>query len=303
LLKLSGATLAMLLLANRRSLREGLRYLFDLWRWQPTPIHPLEPNGPFAICYDLVGKPNAERAQIITTTLQQQGLRVTPIPVPGEALPNLFVRLGGPGPLRLFVAHYDLSRETPSYQGACDNTAAVAALLAATSNLAANPPIRPIGVLFTSAEERGMLGAQAYVAWAQHTKQKIEAAINFDMIGRGHLASRPSALPGIYCWLPLVGELAFDGRTFRRGQPYPQPHPSLLRMIRRAAPGLVEYRRFTARSDSNIFQDAGIPTIAISSSDMAYLDRVWERDSDRIELLDQTNLERARALILALSRS
>jgi hypothetical protein len=34
---------------------------------------------------------------------------------------------------------------------------------------------------------------------------------------------------------------------------------------------------------------------------MAYLDRIWERDTDRIELLDEANLQLAADLIVTLS--
>jgi Iap family predicted aminopeptidase len=64
---------------------------------------------------------------------------------------------------------------------------------------------------------------------------------------------------------------------------------------------LVEYQRFTACSDSNIYQEAGMQTVSISSDNMAYLDRIWERDTDRIELLDEANLQLAADLIVTLS--
>ena len=61
---------------------------------------------------------------------------------------------------------------------------------------------------------------------------------------------------------------------------------------------LVIYRRFTARSDSNVFQEARLPSASLSSDDMYYLDLVWERDADRVELLDEDNLDLARRLVV-----
>jgi hypothetical protein len=141
----------------------------------------------------------------------------------------------------------------------------------------------------------------AFVEHAQQQQIAIAAAINFDMLGRERLAIRPSALPGFYVELPLIGWFAYDGRHIRRGNAYPQPDARLVAQIKRmAGDELVIYRRFTAASDSNVFQDASIPTVSISSADMFYLDTIWERDSDRIELLDQRHLERARQMICQL---
>jgi Zn-dependent M28 family amino/carboxypeptidase len=258
------------------------------------------------MCYQMAACTNAQRCQLIMADLQSVGLLVEQMPVPGEMLPNLFVRLGPDGPLLLLIAHYDKSRETPTYQAASDNTAAVVVLLAALHSLVAGGTAikQPIGVLFTSAEERGLLGAMAFVEHAQQQQIAIAAAFNFDMLGRERLAIRPSALPGFYVELPLFGWFAYDGRHIRRGNAYPQPDAHLVAQIKRVTgDDLVIYRRFTAASDSNVFQDFGIPTVSISSADMFYLDTIWERDSDRIELLDQRHLERAHQMICQLVAS
>jgi Zn-dependent M28 family amino/carboxypeptidase len=289
---------------NLHSLREGCHYLWHLCTWNPVSGQRIQPDGAFGMCYQLAACTNAQRCQLIRADLQALGLLVEQVPVPGEMLPNLFVRLGPDGPLLLLVAHYDKSRETPAYQAASDNTAAVVVLLAALHSLVAGGTAinQPIGVLFTSAEERGLLGAKAFVEHAQQQQIAIAAALNFDMLGRERLAIRPSALPGFYFELPLIGWFVYDGRHIRRGNAYPQPDTHLVAQIKRVANDLVVYQRFTAASDSNVFQDASIPTVSISSADMFYLDTIWERDSDRIELLDQRNLERARQMICQLVR-
>ena len=46
--------------------------------------------------------------------------------------------------------------------------------------------------------------------------------------------------------------------------------------------------------DANVFQEAGFPAVSLSSDNMYYPDLVWERDSDRIELLDEDSLSLAR---------
>lgn len=295
-----GAWLGAALVGNWRGLAEGLRYLRDLRSWRPAAVAPVRPDGPFGVCHGLAKQDNAGRLARIVAELRAAGLAPDELPVPGE-LPNLLVRFPRDGPATLLVAHYDKSRETPAYQGAADNTAAVGVLLALARVLAQRPPARAVALLFSSAEERGLLGARAFQRDMGRLGLALESVVNLDMLGRGGLATRPSAPAGIYVWLPLLGLLVYDGRTLRRGQPYPPPDPALLARLDAAAPRpLLHYRRFTAYSDSVVFQAAGLPTVSLSSDDMAYLDRVWERDSDRIELLDERHLALALELLLRL---
>jgi hypothetical protein len=296
---LAGLALGVCLGRNRRSLLEGLRYVCQWLAWDPGQVTPVAPGGDFGVCHRLAQLDNTARQALIIDWLRELGLVPDLIPIPGERLPNLLVRFHARGPYSLFVAHYDKSRETAGYQAASDNTAAVAALLAAARDLAHQPPRRPLALLFTAAEERGLKGARAFMGWAAEQPWDVSEVINLDMIGRGRLASRPSALPGFYFWLPGLGEMAFDGRKLRRGRAYALPDAGLVARLRAVlGEELVSYRRFTARSDSNVFQEAGLPTVSLSSDDMYYLDRVWERDADRVELLDEDNLNLARRLVV-----
>lgn len=128
---------------------------------------------------------------------------------------NVAARLPGRGVLAneaiVLVAHYDhlgfggpgsgsrlprLERITPQlHPGADDNASGVAALWLAGERLmqqsrwsrpeANEAPRRTILLLFTSAEERGRLGARAWLAsYAAHRTLKPAAMINLDMVGR-----------------------------------------------------------------------------------------------------------------------
>ena len=291
--------LAVFLGRNLRSLLEGLSYLRQKWAWDPDGVSPVDPGGDFGVCHELVRLSNLDRQHVIVHCLRDLYLTPILIPIPDEPLSSVLALLHDSGPYTLFVAHYDKSRETAAYQAAADNTAAVCAVLAAARDLAGDPPLRPVAFLFTGAEERGLKGARGFLSWASAQGLAIEEVINFDMIGRGKLASRPSALPGFYFWLPGMGHMVFDGRGIVRGRSYPHPDPHLLSRLKRVlGDELVIYQRFTARSDSNVFQAAGIPTVSLSSHNMYYLDLVWERDADRIELLDENNLNLARRLVV-----
>ncbi|MFP4438851.1 MAG: M28 family metallopeptidase [Chloroflexaceae bacterium] len=284
-----------------RGIAEGLRYLWQMCTWRPGAVVPITPAGRFGHCHALVCRDNAGRYAYILATLREPGLEPEQIPVPGEPWPNLLLRLGPTGDCMLFVAHYDKSRETPTYQGASDNSAAVSVLLTVAHDLAAHPPRRPVALLFSAAEERGCLGAHAFLAWAQRQDMILSEVINLDMLGRDRLAIRPDAVPGFAFRLPWLDRLVYDGQRLRRGSAYPHPDQALVRRLQQlAGRKLLVYRHFTARSDSGVFQAAGLPTVCISSSNIYYLGLVWEQDSDRVELLDARNLELAHWFILAV---
>lgn len=303
LLLAAALAVTLVLVRNLRSLREGLSFLRQMRDWDVDDVRLLDPAGAFGVCYDLVRLATAARQDFVVRWLREFSLTPTLVPIPGEPLSNVLVRFGDEGPVTLFVAHYDKSRETADYQAASDNTAAVCVLLAAARDLAGDLPPRPAAFLFTAAEESGLKGARGFLSWAQAQELAIAEVINLDMIGRGRLASRPSALPGFYFWLPGLGQVVFTGRGLMRSQPYPLPDAGLISRVKAAlGDDLITYRRFTARSDSNVFQEAGIPTVSLSSDDMYYLALVWERDVDRLELLDERNLDLARRFVVDYAR-
>ncbi len=285
---------------NLGSLAEGVRYVRHALAWQPRAVRPVDVAGPFGLCYALSCRTNAERHALIVHEIERLGLDYTLIEIPAEPLPNVLVTLGGRGPYTLFAAHYDKTPDDSTCQAAADNTAAVVVLLAALRELAPDSRVRPTAFLFTGAEETGLRGARAFVAWAAQHGFEVAEAINLDMLGRGQIAARPSALPGFYFWLP---GLVYDGRGVSRGQPYAHLDPALVARLRAVlGDELVVYRRFTAQSDSNVFQQAGWPTVCLSSDDMYYLNRVWGRETDRVELLDERHLERARRFVVNYAR-
>lgn len=288
----------VLIAGNLSSLWDGVRYVRHALAWRPRAIQSVNPQGPFGLCYALSCRTNAERHALIVREIEGLGLAYALIEVPGEPLPNVLVALGGRGPYTLFAAHYDKTPDDPACQAAADNTAAVVVLLAALRDLAPDSRVRPAAFLFTGAEETGLKGARAFVAWAAQHGFEVAEVINLDMLGRGKIAARPSALPGFYFWLPGMGELVYDGRGIARGEPYAQLDPALLARLRAVlGDELVVYRRFAAQSDSNVFQQAGWPTVCLSSDDMYYLNLVWGRETDCAELVDERHLELTRRFV------
>ncbi|MEL6349985.1 MAG: M20/M25/M40 family metallo-hydrolase, partial [Myxococcota bacterium] len=101
-------------------------------------------------------------------------------------LTNLEARLLRPGPEILVSAHYDSVATGP---GAGDDAAGVAAMIEVARILSARPDPPAVRMVFTDAEELGLLGMKAYAA-QDGIFDNVRAAINIE--GRG--ARGPSLL-------------------------------------------------------------------------------------------------------------
>ncbi len=92
--------------------------------------------------------------------------------------PDLVMRFGtGSGKALLVMAHYDTVAGSP---GAVDNAAGVAVVLELARVLAAEPPSQPVMLVFTAAEEIGLVGAEALAA---EYADRTSFAIALDLIG------------------------------------------------------------------------------------------------------------------------
>jgi hypothetical protein len=294
----AGVVLGLLVLPNLATLGEGWLYLRQARAWQPQAVTPLASAGPDAVIWELARADNRGREEIIRQRLGALGLTPRLLPIEGEERPNILLTWGDAGPYTLWVAHYDKMPDDPAFPAAADNTAALGVLLAVAQEWATNPPRRPTAFLLTAAEERGAIGAASFVRWAQETAFPLREVISLDMLGRGHLAARPAASAGLYFWLPLAGQLVYDGRAVQRASAYALPDAALVERLRAVAgEELVVYRRFAVAGDANVFQQTGLPTVTLSSADIYYLNLVWQRDTDRVELLDARHLDVARRLL------
>jgi hypothetical protein len=84
-------------------------------------------------------------------------------------------------------AHYDHlgMRNGEIYFGADDNASGVAGVLAVASHLSQVTPQNNLVYAFFDGEEKGLLGAHAFVKQATIPLEKIAVNVNFDMIARG----------------------------------------------------------------------------------------------------------------------
>jgi Zn-dependent M28 family amino/carboxypeptidase len=130
---------------------------------RPTPLAEVaaDDDRPLALTALLEGRGNSEREAAVAWYLARRGAtvarhRFATFEGSGE---NLSVDVGGGDRVLVLIAHHDA---VPGSPGANDNAAAVGVLLHLLPRLVVPPRLR-VRLLFTAAEERGYLGARAYV--------------------------------------------------------------------------------------------------------------------------------------------
>lgn len=291
-----------LLAVNVNSLDDGILYLRDMLAYAETPAQPLNESGRFGFCKQFVSLRNAQRAQFIENFLDARGIAFERLPIYDTKFDNIFVPFSSRGPYTIYSAHYDKFFDEPEYQGASDNSAAVCMLLIVADELNKQHPEKPIALLFTGEEENGLVGAKAFYEYATKNDLQVAQVLNFDSMGRAGLAARASGeRSGFVFTIPLLGEFVYDGRQLAPASIYRQPDSKLLAQLSRLAP-ITVLDRMVAKSDGTYFQDQGWNAINFTSDDLYYLNETWHTYQDRVELLDESNLQRAVDLMLAFAR-
>lgn len=171
---------------------------------------------------------------------------------------NLIGRIPGTQPdagAVLLLAHWDHLGECPGpdtrdtiCNGAADNASGLAVMLELARRLKANGPLaRDIYVLATTAEEGGLLGAQAFVKDPPLPLSAIVAAFNFDMVALapagsavGFVGRGRTPLDAV-----ILDQVAAAGRT---------PGDQALA------------DSFVQRQDGWALLEAGVPTVLLSST-------------------------------------
>lgn len=103
--------------------------------------------------------------------------------IPGQRNPEEFI---------VVTAHYDHIGMTGRriFNGADDNASGVAALLALADSLQKTPPNHSVIFLATDAEEKGLIGANAFVSDPPVNLQQIKVNLNLDMLSQGGFKKR-----------------------------------------------------------------------------------------------------------------
>lgn len=161
------------------------------------------------------------RGAAITAQLDALGItwRSEPFTLNGNSGHNLVADLGGKAgaPLLLIGAHYD---RVEVGRGATDNASGAATALALAAALHAKPlPNHRVQVVFWDLEEKGLLGAHAWVNTPEREKPALY--VNFDVFGWGDTLwmMRPQADDALAAILAVQTRAAHLG--FSAGDKYP----------------------------------------------------------------------------------
>lgn len=234
----SGITRAL----NRRRAGPPLR---------PVPLADAVAGGdaPLALTALLEGRNNAEREAAVGWYLSERGAtvarqRFATFEGRGE---NLSVEIGSGERVVVLIAHHDA---VPGSPGANDNAAAVGILLHLLPRLTVPPSLR-VRLLFTAEEERGYLGARAYVR--ETPLAGIVGVLSLELCGIGDSLAVWDAGPETDFLRRVTG--ALEGLGLRRDEGY---H--------------VVGRIPVFGSDHRAFASAGIPAYGFSVVPVAEAD-------------------------------
>ncbi len=201
------------------------------------------------------------------------------VSIEGADVANLIGVLRGrdaAAPALLLMAHYD---SVPSSSGAADDGAGIAAALEIVRALRTGaPPVRDVVLLFTDAEEDGLLGARAF--FADRHARRIGFVLNMDMRGGGGRAIMHETGHG------AGGAIAL----YRRSAPQPTTD---------SIAAYVE-RLIRNSSDFRIAADRGLPGL-----NFAILDRQFDYHaaSSRPDTLDSRSLQHLGDQVLGVARA
>ena len=166
-------------------------------------------------------------------------------------------------------AHYDHEgvRRGQVYNGADDNASGVAALLAIAGELKRHPPRHSVLLVWFDGEERGLLGADAFMRTSLLPREAMAVNVNLDMVGRSDRRrlfavgplKRPvltSYVRSAACRTPITLMLGHDQGSSGRDD-------------------------WTNQSDQGVFDQAGIPFVYLGVEDHADYHRPTD-DADRL---------------------
>lgn len=179
-----------------------------------------------------------------------------PMPLEGVNVAGVVRGTAHPDRWIVVTAHYDHEgvRDGQIYNGADDNASGVAALFELARLLRDQPPEHSVMLVALDAEERGLLGAQAFVRQPPVPPDAMVLNINLDMIARGDngilwvVGTRQH--PGL---VPLIDGL-------------PQ-QPGIERRYGYDDPAVTGRDNWVMLSDQGAFHAVGVPFVFFSVDD------------------------------------
>lgn len=192
---------------------------------------------------------------------------------------------GGDGPYIVVTAHYDHEgiKDGKIYNGADDNASGVAAMLEVAEYFGMRPPMHDVIFVAFDAEERGLLGAKAFLESPPVPVSRIALNINLDMVARADKGELYAVGTYHFPFLtPFVDAVAASApMTLKRGHDRPEDGD----------------QDWTYLSDQGRFITAGIPAVYIGVEDHAD----YHQPTDDFERIDAGTFSRSVDTIILLA--
>jgi len=191
---------------------------------------------------------------------------------------NVVARLSGTGGSKaiLLVSHYD---SVATALGASDDSSGVATLLETARALKAGPPLKnDVLLLFSDAEEVGLLGARGF-AQAHSWAKEVGLALNFDTGGDAGVVYTYETSPGNAALIP----------EYARAVPYPVASSMMYEI----------YQTLPNDSDFTALKQAGMPGFNFAHIGGKYR---YHTMMDNLDNLDRRSLQHQGSYALSLTR-
>jgi len=208
---------------------------------------------------------------------------------------NIFIKPNDKNDFTLITAHYD-NLKISGYQGALDNSSSVAILLNTIQNCKEIMKTRNVAFLFTTLEEQGYMGAQEFLAYSKEHNFKINKVICLDGIGRGNLSAMNNCMGsfGFKFRDYFFREKLFTGYSLKDCPGYLKVDKSIIDLEKY---NINILHSFLSSTDSRVFVKDGIPTIHLTSSDIAHFLKVMHTTRDRIDGLQYKSLKKCQEIL------
>jgi hypothetical protein len=178
-------------------------------------------------------------------------------PIDGVNLAGIVRGSADPTHFLVVSAHYDHLgiRDGKLYPGADDNASGTATMLAAARWFAAHPPRHSILFVAFDGEERGLKGAQAFIAKPPVPLAQLLVDVNFDMVSRN--VDKEIFVTGLHAnpqLAPMVDAVRVHAQpTIIYGHDFPRPFWNM--------------EDWTDQSDQGAFAGQGIPFLYLGVAD------------------------------------
>lgn len=210
---------------------------------------------------------------------------------------NIFIKDTPEDDFILITAHYDiLFQNLRGYEGALDNSGSVSILLNVINKVKHNLQNKNVAFLFTTEEEKGVVGAKKFLEYSISKKYNITKVICLDGIGRGDLSVMHNSQRGfgfVFRGLFFDRNL-FTGSRFRNSPKFSKIDKTVIDLDKY---NIKPLNSFVSSTDARVFVAKGIPSVHLTSSDIPHFMKVLHTFSDHIDGLHYSSLKQCEDIL------